>query len=63
MDKFQLQDNPPAHDLLVTLKILGPADKYPSSNKKNIKSRAWAEAHDGCSIKIERVEKVKVRPF
>ena len=59
-DKLSLSDMPPAHDLLVTLRILESADKYASTNRKNLRSRLWPEAHDGCSIKVEKVDKVKV---
>lgn len=59
-DKLSLSDMPPTHDLLVTLRILESADKYASTNRKNMRSRLWPEAHDGCSIKVEKVDKVKV---
>lgn len=60
-DKITLSDTPPAHDLLVTLRILEGTDRYPGTIRKNLRSRMWMEPHEGCSVKVEKVEKVKAK--
>ncbi|KAL0073429.1 hypothetical protein F4703DRAFT_1897787 [Phycomyces blakesleeanus] len=47
------------HDLKVTLKVLPKLRSYASSIRHRIKSRSWGANHDGMSLYVTKVEKIK----
>ncbi|KAI9019188.1 histone deacetylation protein Rxt3-domain-containing protein [Phycomyces nitens] len=49
----------PDHDLKVTLKVLPKLRSYASSIRHRIKSRSWGANHDGMSLYVVKVEKIK----
>ena len=49
----------PDHDLKVTVRVLPTLQSYASSIRHRLKSREWGK-HDGMSLFVNKVEKVKV---
>lgn len=49
----------PDHDLKVTVRVLPTLQHYASSIRYKLKSREWAK-HDGMSLFVDKVEKIKV---
>lgn len=49
----------PDHDLKVTVRVLPTLQHYASSIRHKLKSREWGK-HDGMSLFVNKVEKVKV---
>lgn len=47
---------PPAKDLHVTILVLPALEKYSSTTRWGIRSRAWANTHDGLSFQIMSVK-------
>lgn len=49
----------PDHDLKVTVRVLPKLQHYASSIRHKLKSREWHQ-HDGMSLYVDKVEKIKV---
>ncbi len=50
----KLKATAPKMPLLVSLRVCPAQASYASSDRNGLKSRAWSEAHDGLSYKVER---------
>ncbi|KAI9271149.1 histone deacetylation protein Rxt3-domain-containing protein [Helicostylum pulchrum] len=50
----------PDHDLKVTVRVLPTLQSYASSIRNRIKSRDWGK-HDGMSLFVHKVEKIKIK--
>lgn len=51
----------PDYDLQITVRVLPTLQHYTSCTRHRIKSREWAK-HDGMSLFVNKVEKIKVKP-
>ncbi|KAF9964468.1 hypothetical protein BGZ70_006428 [Mortierella alpina] len=49
----------PEYDLAVTLRVMPKLLKYQGSIRNRIKSRTWNTGHDGVSLRIESIRKLK----
>jgi hypothetical protein len=48
------------HDVKVVLRVMPKLQDYASSIRHRLKSRHWGGSHDGVSLFVDKVEKIKV---
>jgi hypothetical protein len=51
------------HDVKVVLRVMPKLQDYASSIRHRLKSRHWGGSHDGVSLFVDKVEKIKVSLF
>lgn len=54
------QPQAPDHDLKVIVRVLPTLQHYASCIRNRLKSREWSGQHDGMSLYVVQVEKIKV---